>query len=81
MSLLMMFLCAIGQPSEGGSGSFTPGFRIGPSFIVSFPLMQDEKDFADMNTAAGLEFELSSVAWGGSIELLGDIKNSDSEQL
>jgi len=73
MSLLMMFLCAIGQPSEGGSGSFTPGFRIGPSFIVSFPLMQDEKDFADMNTAAGLEFELSSVAWGGSIELLGDI--------
>jgi hypothetical protein len=35
--------------------------------------MQNEKDFADMNTAAGLDFELGSVAWGGSIEMLGDI--------
>ncbi len=73
MTLLMLLLCLIGQPSDGGNDSFTPGFRIGPSFIASFPAMQNEKDFAEMNTAAGLDFELGSVAWGGSIELLGDI--------
>ncbi|MCD4775497.1 MAG: hypothetical protein K8S15_05525 [Candidatus Aegiribacteria sp.] len=73
MTLLMLLLCTVGQPSDNVDNSFSPGFRIGPSFIASFPSMQDEKDFADMNTAAGLDFELGSVAWGGSIEILGDI--------
>jgi len=73
MTLLMLLLCTIAQPSAGGSDSFSPGFRIGFSFMASFPSMQDEKDFADMNTAAGLDFELGSIAWGGSVELLGDV--------
>ena len=73
MTLLMLLLCAVGQLPGSGSGSFSPGFRIGPSFIASFPSMQNEKDFADMNTMAGLDFELGGIAWGGSIELLGDI--------
>lgn len=73
MTLIMLLLCTVGQPSDDGNDSFSPGFRIGPSFIASFPSMQNEKDFADMNTAAGLDFELGSVAWGGSIEMLGDI--------
>jgi len=73
MTLIMLLLCTIGQPSGGGTDSFSPGFRIGGSFIASFPSMQSEKDFADMNTAAGLDFELGSVAWGGSVEVLGDI--------
>ena len=68
-----MLLCTIGQPSDGGDDSFSPGFRIGFSFIASFPSMQSEKDFADMNTAGGLDFELGSTAWGGSVEVLGDI--------
>lgn len=72
MTILILLLCTIGQPSDSGDESFSPGFRIGPSFIASFPSMQDEKDFADMNTAAGLDFELGSVAWGGSIEVLAD---------
>lgn len=73
MTMLMLLLCTIGQPADGGNDSFSSGFRIGTSFIASFPSMQNEKDFADMNTAAGLDFELGSVAWGGSIEMLGDI--------
>lgn len=73
MTLMMLLLCTVGQPLDNVDNSFSPGFRIGPSFIASFPSMQDEKDFADMNTAAGLDFELGSVAWGGSIEMLGDI--------
>ncbi len=73
MTLLILLLCTIGQPSGSGSDSFSPGFRIGFSFMTSFPSMQNEKDFADMNTAAGLDFELGSVAWGGSLELLGDL--------
>ncbi|NOQ22106.1 MAG: hypothetical protein GQ565_05585 [Candidatus Aegiribacteria sp.] len=73
MTLLMLLLCTVGQPSVGGNNSFSPGFRLGTCFQASFPSMQDEKDFADMNTAAGLDFELGSVAWGGSIELLADV--------
>ncbi len=73
MTLLMLLLCTIGQPSEGGTDSFSPGFRIGFTFMASFPSMQSEKDFADMNTAAGLNFELGSTAWGGSVEVLGDV--------
>ncbi len=73
MTLLMLLLCTIGQPSGGGNDSFSPGFRIGFTFMASFPSMQSEKDFADMNTAAGLDFELGSIAWGGSVELLGDV--------
>ena len=73
MTLLMLLLCTIGQPSGGGNDSFSPGFRIGFSFMASFPSMQSEKDFAEMNTAAGLDFELGSTAWGGSVEVLGDV--------
>ena len=73
MTLLILLLCTIGQPYDGGNDSFSPGFRIGFTFIGSFPSMQTEKDFADMNTAAGLDFELGSVSWGGSVEVLGDL--------
>jgi len=72
MTFLMILLCTIGQPSVG-SDSFSPGFRIGASFMATFPSMQNEKDFADMNIAAGLDFELGSIAWGGSVEALGDL--------
>jgi hypothetical protein len=51
----------------------SPSVRLGMSFIVSFPSMDDEKDFADMTTASGLDFELGSTAWGGNLEVLGDI--------
>ncbi len=73
MTLLMLLLCTVGQPSIGGNDSFSPGFRIGFSFMTYLPSMQNEKDFADMNTAAGLDFELGNIGWGGSIELLGDL--------
>ncbi len=73
MTLLMLLLCMIGQPSGGDNDSFSPGFRIGFTFNASFPSMQSEKDFADMNTAAGLDFELGSTALGGSVEVLGDV--------
>ncbi|MEN8207843.1 MAG: hypothetical protein ABFR50_01190, partial [Candidatus Fermentibacteria bacterium] len=73
MTLLMLLLCTIGQPPDGGSDSFSPGFKIGFTFMASFPSMQSEKDFADMNTAAGLDFELGTAAWGGSVEVLGDL--------
>jgi hypothetical protein len=68
----MLLLCVFAQSDPHGS-SFSPSVRIGPSFIASFPSMQNEKDFAEMNTAAGLDFDLGSVAWGGSIELLADV--------
>ena len=73
MTLLMLLLCTIGQQPDGGNDSFSPGFRIGFTFIASFPSMQNEKDFADMNTAAGLDFELGTAAWGGCVEVLGDV--------
>ena len=73
MTFLMILLCLSGQPDYEENNTFSPGFRLGPCFMASFPSMQNEKDFADMNTEAGLDFELGSVAWGGSIELLGDI--------
>ncbi|MCD4702131.1 MAG: hypothetical protein K8S24_09785 [Candidatus Aegiribacteria sp.] len=73
MTILMLLLCTIGQSPGGESDSFSPGFRIGFSFMTSFPSMQNEKDFADMNTASGLDFELGHIAFGGSLELLGDL--------
>ena len=75
MIALMLLLCALGQPEiqEEEHDTFSPGFRFGPCFIASFPSMQDEKDFAGMNSEAGLELDLGTVAWGGSIEFLGDI--------
>jgi len=48
------------------------GVRIGPTFSGSFPNMQDEKDFEEITTAAGLDFQLGSIAWGGSFEVLAD---------
>lgn len=73
MTVLMIILCITGQPSQNPDNSFSPGFRLGPCFTASFPSMQNEKDFAEMNNEAGLAFELGSVAWGGSLELLADM--------
>lgn len=73
MALLMLLLCMIGQPPDGENVSFTPGIRLGGSFMASFPSMQAEKDFAEMTSNAGLSFDLGSVAWGWSLEILGDI--------
>lgn len=53
----------------------SPSVRIGPSFTASWPSMQNEKDFADMNTAAGLDFQLGTTAWGGAVEVLGDVSD------
>ena len=72
MTFLMILLCLTGQPDLEENSTFSPGFRFGPCFTASFPSMQNEKDFAEMNTEAGLDFELSTVAWGGSIEVLVD---------
>ena len=73
MTFLMVLLCLTGQPDFEENDTFSPGFRLGPCFMASFPSMQNEKDFAEINTEAGLDFELGSVAWGGSIELLVDV--------
>jgi hypothetical protein len=74
MTALMIALCTFGQldPIPGG-GSDSPDVRIGPSFMVSFPTMGDEEEFAEMTTAAGLDFDLASTAWGGSVEILADV--------
>lgn len=73
MAVLMILLCMTGQPSHGEVNSSSPGFRFGSCFIISCPSMQNEKDFAEMNNEAGGAFELGSVAFGGSIELLADM--------
>ncbi len=70
MTALMLAVCLITQiPDAGDSHSV----RLGISFMASFPSMDDEKDFADMTSDAGLDFQLGSTAWGGSLDLLADI--------
>jgi hypothetical protein len=66
----MVLLCCIGQVSpDAGS----PDIRIGISFTASFPMMEDEKDFAEMVNQGGMDFDLASTAWGGTVEVLGDV--------
>ena len=73
MIALLVAVCLLGQASELPEEPFSPGIRLGPCMMASFPSMSDEKDFVDLNAEAGLELELGTVAWGGSFELLGDV--------
>lgn len=70
MKYAILLLCIMIQAVPAKD---SPSVRLGMSFIVSFPSMDDEKDFAEMTTASGLDFELGSTAWGGNLEVLGDI--------
>ena len=74
MTILLILLCTFGQ-MDVANVSNTYKFRLGMSYTASIPSMQNEKDFADMTTDAGLSFKLGSLAQGVSIDLLGDISD------
>ncbi|MBD3369805.1 hypothetical protein GF402_05510 [Candidatus Fermentibacteria bacterium] len=48
-------------------------FRVGGSFDASYPFMGDERDYADLLSEGDIDMDLSTFAWSGSIEALGDI--------
>lgn len=73
MTAILCIAMVIAQPTLDSGSSFSPGIRIGPCFGMSWPSMQDEKDFAQMNNDAGVDFELESIALTGSLELLADV--------
>ncbi len=70
MKYVVILLCVLVQLAPAKD---SPSVRLGLSFIASFPSMDDEKDFAEMTNASGLDFDLGSTAWGGSVEVLGDL--------
>ncbi len=72
MIFLIFLLCTLSQ-LDVGNNSNTHRFRLGFSYTASLPSMQNEKDFADMTTASGLDFELGTMAQGISVDLIGDI--------
>ena len=74
MTILLLLLCTFGQ-MDVGNVSNSPRFRLGISYTASMPSMQNEKDFADMTTDAGLSFKLGNLAQGVSFDLLGDISD------
>lgn len=53
----------------------TGGFRVGASFDASYPLMGDERDYADLLSEGDIDLDLSTFAWSGSVEALGDISD------
>ena len=73
MTALLCIAILIAQPAPDSGGSPSPRIRIGPCFGLSWPSMQDEKDFAQFTNDAGVDFELGSVALTGSLELLADV--------
>ena len=73
MTLLMILLCITGQSSNDEESSYSHGFRLGIGLTTSIPSMQMEKEYADMNSEAGIGYDLSTFAGGTSIELLGDL--------
>lgn len=72
MTALAALLCILAQVAPGGGST---DVRIGISFTASFPSMGDEKDFAEMVNDGGMDFDLASTAWGGTIEVLGDVSD------
>lgn len=74
MTILLLLLCTFGQ-MDVGNISNTNRFRLGFSYTASIPSIQNEKDFADMTTDAGLSFQLGTLAQGMSVDLLGDISD------
>ena len=73
MTALLCIAMLIAQPAPDSSDSPSHKIRIGPCFGLSWPSMQDEKDFAQFANDAGVDYELGSVALTGSLELLGDV--------
>lgn len=75
MIALVLLLMTQGLPEGPMEDPFSPGIRLGPCFTASFPSMQDEKDFVELNGQAGLNLDIGSTAWGGSLEILGDLSS------
>lgn len=68
MSFFILLLLTFGQVDTDYNR-----FRLGFSYTASIPSMQNEKDFAEMTVASGLDFELGTVAQGMTVDLLVDI--------
>ncbi len=73
MTLFMILLCMTGQSSNDEDISYSHRFRLGFCLTTSIPSMQMEKEFADLNSEAGIGFKFGTFAFGTSIEILGDL--------